>query len=165
MNTITAEDKDKVLRWLYELKVHGKTLPNDYLPKLSDEICLILTNDGYAQFGKNISEITIKGVAFYLNGGYVQAEKDKERTIKVSEEANNIAREANRRSKRANWIAVAALVISTLISCYKCSQEKQVTLIPQQTKSSFGINVRKENAVIDSTLNQKSRIPNKFKKK
>lgn len=92
MKEITAEDKDKILGWFYEADVNGNEVPaNDK----NMEICAILTNDGYIQNGKYRSVLTLKGQSFYLNGGYVKEKEEKERPIKIAEEANKKARNAN----------------------------------------------------------------------
>ena len=108
MDIISAEDKDKVLKWFYEADVNGKELPQDCLPERSDEISSILAVDGYVMGGRNRGKLTLKGQAFYLNGGYVREREEKERPLKIAEEAN-------KKANRANNIAILAIIVSITI--------------------------------------------------
>ena len=76
------------------------------------EICAILTNDGYIQNGKYRSVLTLKGQSFYLNGGYVKEREEKERPIKIAEEANKKARNANVLSFLTLVLSVACFVFT-----------------------------------------------------
>ena len=115
MDAISAEDKDKVLKWFYESDVNGKELPQDFLPERSEEICAILIDDGYVIRGRVRGRLTIKGQAFYLNGGYVKEREEKNRPIKIAEEANEIAKRANRKAGIANFIALLAIASTVCI--------------------------------------------------
>ena len=115
MDAISAEDKDKVLKWFYEADVNGKELPQDCLPERSKEICAILIVDGYVISGRDRGKLTIKGQAFYLNGGYVKECEEKNRLIKIAEEANEIAKRANKKAGIANFIAILAIASTVCI--------------------------------------------------
>lgn len=104
MNNITAEEKDRILGWFYEADVNGKEVP---IEDKNLEICAILTNDGYIQAGEYRSVLTLKGQSFYLNGGYVKEKEEKEKPLKIAEEANKKAR-------NANLISLLAIVLSIL---------------------------------------------------
>ena len=108
MEAISAEKKDNVLKWFYEADVNGNELPRSFLPNESEEICTILTTDGYIQNGKYRSVLTLKGQAFFLNGGYVKEREEKERPLKIAEEAN-------KKASRANFIAIIAIIVSIII--------------------------------------------------
>ena len=108
MEAISAEKKDKVLKWFYEADVKGNELPRSFLPNESEEICAILTTDGYIQNGRYRSVLTLKGQAFVLNGGYVKEREEKERPLKIAEEAN-------KKASRANLIAMIAIIISIIL--------------------------------------------------
>ena len=108
MEAISAEKKDKVLKWFYEADVNRNELPRRFLPNESEEICAILTADGYIQNGEYRSVLTLKGQAFVLNGGYVKEREEKERPLKIAEEAN-------RKASRANLIAITATIVSIII--------------------------------------------------
>ena len=105
MKEITAEDKNKVLEWFYEADVNGNEMPQDVLPERSQEICAILLNDGYTTKGEYRGMLTLKGQSFFLNGGYVKERAEKERPIRIAEEANKKAR-------NANFISLLAIVLS-----------------------------------------------------
>ena len=105
MKEITAEDKDKVLEWFYEADVNGNEMPQNVLPERSQEICAILLNDGYTTKGEYRGMLTLKGQSFFLNGGYVKERDEKEKTLKLAEEANKKAR-------NANLISLLAIVLS-----------------------------------------------------
>ena len=104
MKEITVEDKDRVLGWFYEADINGNVVPTE---DENREICAILTNDGYKQNGKYRSALTLKGQSFYLNGGYVKEKEEKERPIRIAEEANKKAR-------NANIISLLALALSVI---------------------------------------------------
>ena len=57
MKEITAEDKDRVLKWFYEADVNGNEMPQDVLPERSQEICAILfkCNSIYSYFVNSLS--------------------------------------------------------------------------------------------------------------
>ena len=109
MREITAEDKDRILGWFYEADVNGNEVPTE---DDNMEICAILTNDGYIQNGKYRSVLTLKGQSFYLNGGYVKEREEKERPIKIAEEANKKARNANVLSFLTLVLSVACFVFT-----------------------------------------------------
>lgn len=116
MKEITAEDKDKVLGWFYEADVNGNEVPTE---NKNIEICAILTNDGYIQNGKYRSVLTLKGQSFYLNGGYVKEREEKERLIKIAEEANKKARNAN----IISLFAIVLSVVSFIFTQYSNTKE------------------------------------------
>ena len=109
MKEITAEDKDRILSWFYEADVNGNVVPT---ADENREICAILTNDGYIQNGEHRSVLTLKGQSFYLNGGYVKEREEKERPIKIAEEANKKARNANVISFLTLVLSVACFVFT-----------------------------------------------------
>lgn len=109
MREISAEEKDRILGWFYEADVNGNEVPTE---DSNIEICAILTNDGYIQNGKNRSVLTLKGQSFYLNGGYVKERQEKERPIKIAEEANKKARNANVISFLTLVLSVACFVFT-----------------------------------------------------
>ncbi len=115
MKVITAEDKDRVLKWFYEADVNGNEMPQDVLPERSQEICAILLNDGYTTKGEFRGMLTLKGQSFYLNGGYVKERDEKERTLKLAEEANKIAKQAKRQSFFSNVIAFIAILLTAYL--------------------------------------------------
>lgn len=136
MEAISAEKKDKVLKWFYEADVKGNELPRSFLPMESEEICAILTTDGYIQNGKYRSELTLKGQAFVLNGGYVKEREEKERPLKIAEEAN-------KKACRANLISILAIIVSVLIGGIGFLQKA-----PHDSPSQYMNNV---NAITDSS--------------
>ncbi len=111
MKEISAEDKDRILGWFYEADINGNEIPteDDNL-----DICAILTNDGYIQDGKYRSVLTLKGQSFYLNGGYVKEKEEKERPLRIAEEANKKARNAN----IISLLAIALSVVSFVYTHY-----------------------------------------------
>ena len=118
MKEITAEDKDRILGWFYEADVNGNEVPT---ADSNIEICAILTNDGYIQNGKYRSVLTLKGQSFYLNGGYVKEREEKERPIRIAEEANKKAR-------NANVLSLLTLVLSVVcfVFTYYNTKEKPI---------------------------------------
>lgn len=112
MMEITAEEKDKVLNWFYEADINGKELPPESLPENELEICAILTNDGYITNGRYRSVLTLKGQSFKLNGGYVKEKENRERPIKIAEEANRKASYANILSFLAIVVSVASIIFT-----------------------------------------------------
>lgn len=137
MKEITAEDKDRILGWFYEADVNGNIVPTE---DENREICAILTNDGYIQNGEHRSVLTLKGLSFYLNGGYVKEREEKERPIKIAEEANKKAR-------NANVLSFLTLVLSVVcfVFTYYNTKEKSI----QETKETeSGIT----NSIKDTTL-------------
>lgn len=137
MKEITAEDKDRILGWFYEADVNGNEVPTE---DDNIEICAILTNDGYIQNGKYRSVLTLKGQSFYLNGGYVKEREEKERPIKIAEEANKKAR-------NANVLSLLTLVLSVVcfVFTYYNTKEKSI----QNTKGTESVIA---NSVKDTTL-------------
>lgn len=116
MKEIAAEDKDRVLGWFYEADVNGNEVPTE---DKNIEICAILKNDGYIQNGKYRSVLTLKGQSFYLNGGYVKEREEKERPIKIAEEANKKARNAN----IISLFAIVLSVVSFIFTHYSNTKE------------------------------------------
>ena len=104
MNEITAEDKDRILGWFYEADVNGNEVP---IESRNLDICAILENDGYIVRGEYRHVLTIKGQSFYLNGGYVKEKEEKDKPIKIAEEAN-------KKAQNANIISLLALALSVV---------------------------------------------------
>ena len=102
MKEITAEDKDRILGWFYEADVNGSEAP---IEGRNLDICAILENDGYIVKGEYRHVLTLKGQSFYLSGGYVKEKEEKEKPLKIAEEANKKAR-------NANLISLLAIVLS-----------------------------------------------------
>lgn len=102
MKEITAEDKDRILGWFYEADINGNEAP---IEGSNLDICAILENDGYIVKGEYRHELTLKGQSFFLNGGYVKEKEEKEKPLKIAEEANKKAR-------NANLISLLAIVLS-----------------------------------------------------
>ncbi len=115
MKEITAEDKDRVLGWFYEADVNGNVVPTE---ERNLDICAILTNDGYIQNGENRSVLTLKGQSFYLNGGYVKEREEKERPIRIAEQANKKAR-------NANVLSLLTLVLSVVCFVFTDNNTKE----------------------------------------
>ena len=142
MREISAEDKDRVLGWFYEADVNGKEVPTE---DRNLDICAILTNDGYIQNGKKRSVLTLKGQSFYLNGGYVKEKEEKERPLRIAEEANKKARNAN----IISLFAIVLSVVSFVITHYTNTKEE-----PAQS-------IKETNTVVaDSTKDTTSTIVN-----
>ena len=102
MKEITAEDKDRILGWFYDADANGNEVP---IGSRNLDICAILENDGYIVKGAYRHVLTLKGQSFYLNGGYVKEKEEKEKPLKIAEEANKKAR-------NANLISLLAIVLS-----------------------------------------------------
>jgi hypothetical protein len=137
MKEITAEDKDRILSWFYEADVNGNVVPTE---DKNLDICAILESDGYIEKGEYRHVITLKGRSFYLNGGYVKEREEKERPIKIAEEANKKAR-------NANVLSFLTLVLSVFcfVFTYYNTKEKSI----QETKETeSGIT----NSIKDTTL-------------
>ncbi len=109
MKEITAVDKDRILGWFYEADVNGNVVPTG---DKNLDICAILESDGYIEKGEYRHVITLKGRSFYLNGGYVKEREEKERPIKIAEEANKKARNANVLSLLTLVLSVACFVFT-----------------------------------------------------
>lgn len=135
MEAISAEKKDKVLKWFYEADVKGNELPRRFLPNESEEICAILTTDGYIQNGDYRSVLTLKGQAFVLNGGYVKEREEKEKLLKIAEEAN-------KKAGRANLIAIFAIIVSISIGV--------VGYLQKSSNDSPSLNTNNVNVIVDS---------------
>lgn len=150
MKEITAEDKDKVLEWFYEADVNGNEMPQDVLPERSQEICAILLNDGYTTKGEYRGMLTLKGQSFFLNGGYVKERDEKERVLKLAEEANKIAKQAKRQSCISNVIALIAIIatISLGISNNLLSIDKNSLNSSEESNSPNFFNERCDSIMI-----------------
>lgn len=120
MKEISAEEKDRILGWFYEADVKGNEIP---LEDRNLDICSILTNDGYIENGEYRSVLTLKGQSFYLNGGYVKEREDKEKPIRIAEEANKKARNSNMLSFLAIVVSIASTVLTYQIN--KTSLQKK----------------------------------------
>lgn len=158
MNTISAEEKDKVLKWFYEADVNGKELPQDCLPERSKEISAILLVDGYVTAGRNRGKLTIKGQAFYLNGGYVKEREEKERLIKIAEEANEIAKRANRKSGIANVIALVAIAASICIGFINVKDSDSTILNSPQDKDRPSYDSITNDSIVHTINDKKTKI-------
>lgn len=143
MKEITAEDKDKVLEWFYEVDVNGNEMPQDVLPERSQEICAILLNDGYTTKGEYRGMLTLKGQSFFLGGGYVKEKEEKEKPLKIAEEANKKAR-------NANLISLLAIILSIVGFLYTNYLKNAPVQSSEETKS----------IIADSLSNSTSTIEN-----
>lgn len=109
MKEISAEDKDRILEWFFEADVNGNEVP---IEGRNLDICAILENDGYITKGEYRHVLTLKGESFYLNGGYVKEKEEKERPLRIAEEANKKARNANIISLLAIVLSIVCFVFS-----------------------------------------------------
>ena len=125
MNEITAEDKDRILGWFYEADVNGNEVP---IESRNLDICAILENDGYIERGEYRHVLTIKGQSFYLNGGYVKEKEEKDKPIKIAEEAN-------KKAKNANLISLIAIVLSIIGFIYTNHTKNTPIQAPKESKS------------------------------
>lgn len=147
MKEITAEDKDKVLEWFYEADVNGNEMPQDVLPERSQEICAILLNDGYTTKGEYRGMLTLKGQSFFLNGGYVKEKEEREKPLKIAEEANKKARNANLISLLAIVLSIAGFIYTNYI--------KNATIQPpKEVKSIITDSLRNSTSTIDDTTQE-----------
>lgn len=147
MKEITAEDKDRILGWFYEADVNGNEVP---IEDENIEICAILTNDGYIQNGKYRSVLTLKGQSFYLNGGYVKEKEEKERPIRIAEEANKKAR-------NANIISLLALALSVIGFFFTQHTKEEPIQNTNVTKTVIADSVKDTTLIVGDTI--KSTIP------
>ena len=112
MKEITAEDKDRILGWFYEADVNGNEIP---IEGRNLDICAILENDGYIVKGEYRHVLTLKGQSFYLSGGYVKEKEEKEKPLKIAEEANKKARNANLISLLAIILSIVGFLFTNYI--------------------------------------------------
>lgn len=147
MKEITAEDKDKVLEWFYEADVNGNEMPQDVLPERSQEICAILLNDGYTTKGEYRGMLTLKGQSFFLNGGYVKEKEEKEKPLKIAEEANKKAR-------NANLISLLAIVLSIAGFLYTNYIKNATVQTPKKVKSIITDSLSNSTSTIENTTQQ-----------
>ena len=112
MKEITAEDKDRILGWFYEADVNGNIIP---IEGRNLEVCAILENDGYIVKGEYRHVLTLKGQSFYLSGGYVKEKEEKEKPLKIAEEANKKARNANLISLLAIILSIVGFLFTNYI--------------------------------------------------
>ena len=148
MKEITAEDKDKVLEWFYEADINGNEVP---IESRNLDICAILENDGYIEKGEYRHVLTLKGQSFFLNGGYVKEKEEKEKPIKIAEEANKKARNANLISLLAIFLSIVGFLYTNYIkNALVQSPEEAKTII---TDSTSNINSTFEDTVKHINLN------------
>ena len=145
MKEITAEDKDKVLEWFYEADVNGNEMPQDVLPERSQEICAILLNDGYTTKGEYRGMLTLKGQSFFLNGGYVKEKEEKEKPLKIAEEANKKAR-------NANLISLLAIVLSIVGFLYTNYIKNTPVKTPAGTKTIITDSITDSTSTIEAII-------------
>lgn len=124
MKVITVEDKDRVLGWFFEADVNGNEVP---IENRNLDICAILENDGYIVRGDYRHVLTIKGQSFYLNGGYVKEKEEKEKPIRIAEEANKKARNAN----IISLLAIVLSVVSFIFTHYSNTREEPTQSIKE----------------------------------
>ena len=125
MKEITAEDKDRILGWFYDADANGNEVP---IGSRNLDICAILENDGYIVKGAYRHVLTLKGQSFYLNGGYVKEKEEKEKPLKIAEEANKKAR-------NANLISLLAIVLSILGFLYTNYIKNVSVQSPEEAKT------------------------------
>ena len=59
--------------------------------------------------------LTLKGQSFYLSGGYVKEKEEKEKPLKIAEEANKKARNANLISLLAIILSIVGFLFTNYI--------------------------------------------------
>ena len=77
------------------------------------DVCAILENDGYIVKGEYRHVLTLKGQSFYLSGGYVKEKEEK--PLKIAEEANKKARNANLISLLAIILSIVGFLFTNYI--------------------------------------------------
>lgn len=142
MNEITAEDKDRILGWFYEADVNDNEVP---IESRNLDICAILENDGYILKGEYRSHLTLKGQSFYLNGGYVKEKEEKEKPIKIAEEAN-------KKAQNANLISVIAIVLSIIGFIYTNHAKNASIQAPTEGKSIIMDSISNPTSTIKDTI-------------
>lgn len=142
MNEITAEDKDRILGWFYEADVNGNEVP---VESRNLDICAILENDGYIVRGEYRHVLTIKGQSFYLNGGYVKEKEEKDKPIKIAEEAN-------KKAKNANLISLIAIVLSIIGFIYTNNTKNTPIQAPKESKSIIMDSISNPTSTIKDTI-------------
>ena len=147
MKEITAEDKNKVLEWFYEADVNGNEMPQDVLPERSQEICAILLNDGYTTKGEYRGMLTLKGQSFFLNGGYVKEKEEKEKPLKIAEEANKKAR-------NANLISLLAIFLSIVGFLYTNYLKNAPTQSSEETKTIIADSISVSTSTIENATQE-----------
>lgn len=145
MKEITAEDKDRILSWFYEADVNGNVVPTE---DENREICAILTNDGYIQNGEHRSVLTLKGQSFYLNGGYVKEREEKEKPIKIAEEANKKARNANVLS----FLTLVLSVVCFVFTYYNTNTKGKSIQNIKETESVIANSVKDATLIVVDTI-------------
>lgn len=145
MKEITAEDKDRILGWFYEADVNGNVVPTE---DENREICAILTNDGYIQNGEHRSVLTLKGQSFYLNGGYVKEREEKEKPIKIAEEANKKARNANVLS----FLTLVLSVVCFVFTYYNTNTKGKSIQNIKETESVIANSVKDATLIVVDTI-------------
>ena len=126
MKEITAEDKDRILGWFYEADVNGNEAP---IEGRNLDICAILENDGYIVKGEYRHVLTLKGQSFYLSGGYVKEKEEKEKPLKIAEEANKKARNANLISLFAIILSIVGFLYTNYIKNAPVQSPEEVETI------------------------------------
>lgn len=125
MKEITAEDKDSILGWFYEADVNGNETS---IEGRNLDICAILENDGYIVKGEYRHVLTLKGQSFYLSSGYVKEKEEKEKPLKIAEEANKKAR-------NANLISLLAIILSIVGFLYTNYMKNAPVQSPEEAET------------------------------
>lgn len=138
MKEITTEEKDRILSWFFEADVNGNEVP---IEGRNLNICAILENDGYIKKEEYRHVLTLKGESFYLNGGYAKEKEEKERPLRIAEEANKKARNAN----IISLLAIVLSVVSFVFTHYSNTKEEPAQRINEK-------NMVIEELIKDTTL-------------
>ena len=134
MKEITAEDKDRTLGGFYEADVNGNEAP---IEARNLDICAILENDGYIVKGEYRHVLTLKGQSFYLSGGYVKEKEEKEKPLKIAEEANKKARNANLISLFAIILSIVGFLYTNYIKNAPVQSPEEVETIITDSISDY----------------------------
>ena len=153
MNEITAEDKDRILGWFYEADVNGNEVP---IESRNLDICAILENDGYIERGEYRHVLTIKGQSFYLNGGYVKEKEEKDKPIKIAEEANKKAKNANLISLIAIVLSIIGFIYTNLTKNVSIQSPEECKLIITDSISTIKDTIKTENIENDTIVKVQS---------
>jgi hypothetical protein len=142
MKETTAEDKDRILGWFYEADINGNEVP---IESRNLDICAILENDGYIEKGEYRHVLTLKGQSFFHNGGYVKEKEEKEKPIKIAEEANKKAR-------NANLISLLAIVLSIVGFLYTNYIKNALVQSPEEVKTIITDSTSNINSTFEDTV-------------
>ena len=149
MKEITAEDKDRILGWFYEADVNGNVVPTG---DKNLDICAILESDGYIEKGEYRHVITLKGRSFYLNGGYVKEREEKERPIKIAEEANKKAR-------NANVLSFLTLVLSVACFVFTYYTKEETNHNTKETETVMADSIKDTTLIVVDTIKSGNQFP------